>query len=424
MERLQQQLEGALQRDRLVERQRHGRVAADGLLLETDHVEVNGDVGLLGQRVDHGGEGLLTIGGLHGGIELLVDGQFGGGRPGSALRKPLRPRLCQVLPVFGVGKLDRTGERRRRALDILGHVEEARLPLSVDRPLRIEPTDHAALGEQLPHHRVVGGELPGLLGDCLGLGKPPLVDERVVFLDQHRDPLVDLAPLSPLAVDLRLDLGALFVEGEFGPPLAGRLLDVAPGPLDPPQHLGLRVDGERLVVESLRGEVEQVERVGGRLLGEPLRLELLRRHLGRDAGEQEAVGRCGIGGGRFRPGGSIARAARLADCLLDHSPGRGRVARGAAIGGRKLLRGSRSAGPPAGEGEHHCGHEAAGRGRQRSARAELESREGDAWHTRSPSCGKRNVGREKYPRPPPGVKAESRPRKPGQDGQDWQAAEA
>jgi tetratricopeptide (TPR) repeat protein len=65
-------------------------------------------------------------------------------------------------------------------LHVLGDIEKSCLSLAIDRLLGVEATDHPALGKQLPHHGVVGGELAGLLGDRLGFGETLGVDEGVV----------------------------------------------------------------------------------------------------------------------------------------------------------------------------------------------------------------------------------------------------
>ena len=261
MKRLQEQFERAFQRDRLVEGERNGRVAADCLLIEAHHVEMNRHVGLPGQGVNHRRERLGPVRWLHRRLEFLVDRDLDGTGPRPALRESLRPRLGQVLPVLRVRKLDGTCEWCGRTLDVLGHVEEACLTFPVDRPLGVESADHPTLCEQLPHDGVVGRELPGLLRDRLGLWKSSLVDECVVFLDEHGDPLVDLDPLGSVPVDPGLDLGVLLVEGEFGTPLARRLLDIAPRALDAAEHLRFGLLRQRLPVEALRRGIEEIEGV-------------------------------------------------------------------------------------------------------------------------------------------------------------------
>ena len=321
VERLEQEPEGTLQRDRLVEGERDRGVAADRLLIKADHVEVDRYVGLFRQGVDHDGQRLAAVARLHLGVELLENGDLGRRCPRATFRQPLRPRLCQVLPILRLGKLDRSSERRARRLHILGDIEEPGLTLAINRLLGVEAANHPALGEQLPYHGVIGGELPGLLGDRFCFGEPPLVHERVVFLDEHGDALVDLHLLRPLAVDLGFDLARLLLHGEFVPPLAGGFLDVAAGAFDSPEDLGLGLLRQRLVVESLGGRVEQVEGIGRRLLREPLGLELLGGHLGRDAGYQEAVGSGCTGWGGLRGRARGGWIGRLADRVLDHPAG-------------------------------------------------------------------------------------------------------
>ena len=216
--------------------------------------------------------------------------------------------------------------------------------------------------------------MSGLLGDRFGLGEPPLVHERVVFLDEHADSLVNLHLLRPLAVDLSLDLARLLLEGEFVAPLAGGFLDVAAGALDPPEDLGLGFLRQRLVVEPLGRDVEQVEGIRRRLLREPLGLELLGGHLGRDAGHQKAVG-----GGSVCRGGLRGRArgcwiGRLANRVLDHSAGRLFIERLCLVRGWKIL----GACPPACEQDRRHGDETAMTGRRGSARAERGSLGGAA----------------------------------------------
>ena len=93
VERLEQELEGTLQRDRLVEREGDRGVAADRLLIKADHVEMNRDVGLLRQGVDHDGQRLAAVAGLHLRVEFLVNGDLGRRCPRATFREPLRPRL-------------------------------------------------------------------------------------------------------------------------------------------------------------------------------------------------------------------------------------------------------------------------------------------------------------------------------------------
>ena len=81
MERLKQQLEGALQRDGLVECDSDRRVGADRLAVEADQIDVQRHASLLRQFVEHLGERLVPIGRFHLGRQLLLDLQLGRGHP-------------------------------------------------------------------------------------------------------------------------------------------------------------------------------------------------------------------------------------------------------------------------------------------------------------------------------------------------------
>ena len=192
VKRFEQQLEGAFQRDRLVERDRHGSVAAHSFLLQADHVEVDRHVGLLGERVENGGERLIAMRCLHFHAHPLLNLQFRGRCPRSALSLEPGAIFREVLPIAGGRKLDRSDEWRRGAFRIFCHVHEAIPFLPFDRLLRVEPADDAALREQLADDRIVRGELACLLGNRLRLGKPLGVDEGVVFVHEHGESLVNL----------------------------------------------------------------------------------------------------------------------------------------------------------------------------------------------------------------------------------------
>jgi hypothetical protein len=195
------------------------------------------------------------------------------------------------------------------------------------------------LGKQLPDDAVVGSQLAGLLRHGLRLGEAALIDEGVVFVDEHRDPLIDLDLAGPLPVDLPLDLGVAFLERQLGPPLAGRFLDVAAGPFDAAQELVLPVVRDRLARHVSRGLVEQREGVGGRLLAEPLGLELSGRHFGGNAGEQQ-VGSDLTGGGRRRGLRGRGAGARPPQSLVDHPLRGGGSLAGRFRGGQFLGAGS------------------------------------------------------------------------------------
>ena len=368
VERFEQELEGALERDRLIERERHGRVAADGLLIQAHHVEVNGHAGLLRERVEHRGQGLLPERREHLLIELFLDEQLRRGGPRTTFGQELGPGLGQILPVLRGWEFDRTSDRPAGSLHVFHHVEKADLVVTHDGPLSVESADRPALGQELADDGIVGGELPGLLGNRLGLGKPLLVDQRVVLLHEHGNSLIDLDPLSPLAVDLGFDFGIPTLKREFSPPFAGRLLDIEPGAFDPPQQLAAGVVGDGLGVESGRNLVEQGQGITGGLLGEAFGLELPGRHLGGDPGGPQAFGLIRVGGSQWGTP-ATGRCSRLArptcrslDGLLDHLPRLGRVARS---GGTGVVRSRQQ--PAAGKESHQhrsreTGVGAAGRG--------------------------------------------------------------
>ena len=295
VERFEQQLEGALQRDRLVERNRHRRVAANRFLLEADHVEMDRHVGLLGERVEDGREWLVAVRCLHLHAHPLLDLELGGRGPRTSFCLETRAIFREILPVAGGRKLDRADERRGGAFHVLRHVHEAIPLLPFDRLLGVEPTDDAALREQLANDRVVRGELAGFLGNRLRLGKPLRVDERVVFLHEHCQTLVDLDLLGLLTGDPGLDLGALPLHLEFPTAFASRFLDVASGPFDPLLELVSHFFGHRRVGNLGSRVVEQGEGVGGRSLCGASGLELLGGDLGGDPRHEEVIGNASDG---------------------------------------------------------------------------------------------------------------------------------
>ena len=312
VERFEQQLEGTLQRDRLVERNRHRRVAANRFLLEADHVEMDRHVCLLGERVENGREWLVAVRCLHLHAHPLLDLQLRGRGPRTSFCLETRAIFREILPVAGGRKLDWSDERRGGAFHVLGHIHEA-VPLPpLDRLLGVEPADDAALRKQLANDRVVRGELAGFLGDRLRLGKPLGVDERVVFLHEHRQTLVDLDLLGLLTGDPGLDLGALPLHVEFPAALAGRFLDVTSGPFDPLLELASHLFGHRRVGNFCGGLVEQGKSVGGRSLRGASGLELLGSDLGRNSRHEQVI-RNGGGSalGRWTGGGRAGILHRL-----------------------------------------------------------------------------------------------------------------
>ena len=201
----------------------------------------------------------------------------------------------------------------------------------------VEPADDAALREQLPHDRIVGGELAGLLGDRLGLREPLGVDEGVVFFDEHRQPLVNLDLLRFLTGDAGLDLGALPLHLELSAAFAGRFLDVAAGPFDPLLELRTHLFGNCRVGNLGGGFVEQGERVGGGTLGGPPRLELLGGDFGRNPRHEQVI--WNDGGAAIGRSTACVRAGifpRPGDRLF-HDPTSG----GGLVGGRRQFLGGR-----------------------------------------------------------------------------------
>ncbi len=305
---------------------------------------MEGHFGLPCQIAEHFGERPVVVRGIHGAGELLFDQLLGGGeRPPLGL-EPRPPRIGEFGPVFRVGEGERPHEGGAGPLGVFGVVEEARRLVVVDRPLGREPANDAALGEKLLDDRVVGGELSGLLGDHFGLGIPLLVHEGVVFLHQHRQPLIHVHPLGPLAIDLGGDLLIASIEGEFGGPFAGGLLDVAAGAIDPPLELALRLFGNAGGVDRGGQLLEDREGVRGLALGEPAGLELLGGHLGRQLGEFHIRGGRGCRHGRSLVGRCIAFSTRClgrrAGPLHDVSRG-GRVvvpSRGLVVGPQEASR--------------------------------------------------------------------------------------
>jgi len=136
-------------------------------------------------------------------------------------------------------------------------------------------------------------ELRRLLGDRLGLGKSALVDEHVVLLDQHRQPLVHLDPLGAFAVDLRFDRRVSLVECDLRPTFARRLLNIASRTFDAPFELAAGV-GRNLLPLYLGGDlVEDRHGLRGGFLGDALRLELPGGDFRRQLGDDE-IGRHGL----------------------------------------------------------------------------------------------------------------------------------
>ena len=141
----------------------------------------------------------------------------------------------------------------------------------------------------------MSGQLGRLLGDRLGFRKPPLVDEHVVFLDQHRQPFVHFDPLRAFPVDLGLDRRILLVEGEFCPAFAARLLHVATRPFDASIQLAAGIGGDVLAGHFGGDGVEDGKGFGGRTLGHPLCLELLGGNFGGEFRNHEIWGDGGVG---------------------------------------------------------------------------------------------------------------------------------
>ena len=289
MQRFQQQFEGALERNFLVERNGDGGVAPHRFALQPNHIEIEGNIGLLGEGVEHGSQRLVVVRGLYLRGELPVNSCLGRRDPRLPLRVQARAILREVFPVLCLGKLDWPDERLAGALDVLNHIEETALLLPFDRFLRVESADHPALGQQLPDHSIVGGELAGLLGDGLCFGIPPFIDECVVILNQHRQTLVYLHPLGAFAIDLRLHLGVALIEGHFGPALAGGFFNVPPGAIDSFRQLGPRLRRNIAGVHLGLGGVEQGHGIERRTLGGAFGFQLLGGDFSRQLGHHEIL---------------------------------------------------------------------------------------------------------------------------------------
>ena len=347
MQRFQQQFEGAFERNLLVKRDGDGSVAAHRFGLQPDHIEIEGNIGLLGEGVEYGRQRLVVVGGLHLRGELPVNGCLSRRDPRLPLRVQTRAILGEVFPVLGLGKLDRPDERLAGALHVFNNIEETALLFPFDRFLRVEPTDHPALGQQLPNHCVVGGELASLLGDGLCFGIPPFIDERVVILDQHCQTLVDLHPLGTLAVDLRLHLGVALVEGHFGPPLAGGFFDIPSGAVDSLGELDFGLRRNVAGVHLGLGGVEQGHGIQRGPLGGAFGFQLLGGDFSRQLGHHEVLRQqvffvrgsplgSWLSGGRHRR----RRLPRPGHGCFDRPSGVGSLGGAAVIRwGRQLLRG-------------------------------------------------------------------------------------
>ena len=289
MQRFQQKFQRAFERDLLVERDGDGSVAPHRFALQPNHIEIEGNIGLLGEGVENRRQRLVVMSGLHLRGKLPVDGCLGRSDPRFPLRVQTRAILGEVFPVLCLWKLDRPDERLAGAFHILGDIEETALLLPFDRFLRVEPTDHPALGEQLPDHSIVGSELAGLLGNGLGFGIPAFIDECVVILNKHRQTLVYLHPLGTLAVDLRLHLGVALVEGHFGPALAGGFFDVPSGAVDSFGQLGPGLRWNVAGVHLGLGGIEQGHGIERRTLGGAFGFQLLGGDFSRQLGHHEIL---------------------------------------------------------------------------------------------------------------------------------------
>ena len=252
---------------------------------------------LLGERIEDGREGLAAVDGDALSGELLVDRGLGRRSASASLTLEAVAVLGQILPILRGWKLDRPDERSARAVDVDHRLDEAVLLVSGDRLLRVEAADHSALGEELADNRIVGGELGGFLCQRLGLGVAALVDHRVVFVHDHRQTLVDLDLLGPLAIDLRLDLGVLLVEGDLGGTLAGHLLDLATGAIDALRELGAGLGGDVGGSHIGGSGIEELEGLRSRSLGRPAGFELAGCYLGREAGDDQVAGEVGLPSG-------------------------------------------------------------------------------------------------------------------------------
>ena len=271
-------------------------------------------VGLLGQGVEHRGERLVAIGGPHLHAQPLLDRDLCLRAAGPALGGQTRAVFRQILPVLRLGKLDWSDERGAGPLRILRDVEKPRLLAPLDGFLCVDPPNHPALRKQLPDDRVVGGQLRRLLGDRLGFREPPLVDEHVVFLDQHRQPFVHFDPLRAFPVDLGFDRGILLVEGDLCPAFAGRLLHVATRPFDAAVQLAAGIGGDVLAGHCGGDGLEDGKGFGGRTLGHPLRLELLGGDFGGELRDHEiwwSGGRVGFAVRRSFRGGRLFGRRRI-----------------------------------------------------------------------------------------------------------------
>ena len=381
-----------------------------------------GHVGLPGQRVEHRrraaarGRTASTCD-----VELLVDRHLGGRGPRAALGSSRCVRDSSSDPPSPSSRETRSG--RRTACSSPPH----------PRPRRgSRPAVSPSIDFWVSSRRIIrlwasscrttalsGASWPAFLAIASASAKPPLVDERVVFLDEHRDPLVDLDPLGTIAVDLGLDLRRSACRGR-----ARRArLPVA-------SSMSRRVRSMRrsscAFVSSGSGwpsspsavGVEQVEGVGGRLLRRAVWPRAAWRPPRRRSGQAgDCPGWRPSAADGFGRGAVSAGLAACRDRLLDHPAGGRRVGVAAPSGaGRSSPAGSAidttqasDARPPAMPHSWAVG--------VRSRPWPITFRGADERGMRGiPSCGRRFVGREKYPPVPPRVKGTSGGRNRGKTG--------
>ena len=240
VERLEDQVQRALEHDLVAQLDRDRRIAGDALFGQPLRIEVQVDLGQFGQVFQHFAQ--RGIGELERDrrAELLVDFDLALGALAPMIGQVLGAALGEFLPLFGVAEHQRVlvaGKRDVRFVHFAQRLDEHVFLLIRDGLGVLEPADEPRLPKDLHDDRVVGVQFVGLFGDDLRLVVTLLVHELVELVDQQGQLLanLDFRPLLPL--DFLLHVGVLLGQLELRAVLLDELLVLGDGAVDAAQQL-------------------------------------------------------------------------------------------------------------------------------------------------------------------------------------------
>ncbi len=204
VQRLQDQVQRALERDVLAQVDRHRRVARHAFLGQALRIQVEIHLRQAGQVVHDFRQRCVTELQRNRGAELAIDFDLAlRAPPQLVLGQPVAANLGQGGPILHIGELVRVVVVRgdRGQVDARQSVEDTAL-FGLAQVLHVHEAAHLlGIEHQLPDNRLIGGQLRGALGDDFRFAKTLLVHELVELVDHQRELFLNFDLHPPVALD-------------------------------------------------------------------------------------------------------------------------------------------------------------------------------------------------------------------------------